>query len=1045
MEIKNKIEVTYGNSIQDGSFMFKVSESSRIIPRANNSKYYFLKEWQVEAVTQLTNEKYFIIQAPTGAGKSYGLCSLAYEKIKNNRQLKVVFAVPQTIIASGFVDKTFISAFGDKVDFNPHANLCSDYTNEGTVRDFLGFLGNSAPVSVGMESQNVVICTHATLVAAFKSNRSLFNNVLVVVDEAHHVRNEIVYTDSEDDGELESENECDEEDENQELIWNGLGEIVSYALENDNQDKNFQIGLTTATFFRSDSASVVPAGTKDDKFSTFFLPFDKFFNSLTHLRSLSFNSVFYSKDYWQQIDECIKRQVEFKKSIFFIPSVMSRSSSGKKNDVLNIIKGISGKQFIVEDIDYQFLNESLKKTTYDNHIYISITRNGETLRFVDFVSEPNRKEKKKIINDSHDADLEENIHGIIALGVFKEGASWKWAENCYIIGERRSLVELVQINGRLYRDVAGKESVSTFYFVDRYFDPTSTEDEFLERSNTTFKTVFVSMMIEEILMPPCKITRRINVVNKITGALEEVVKEYHPILELAGSHDKAITLKKNIIDTFNELSIKELTSAEINKGGDVVLGKIQDLVKKAIIINLEKNKTYSEESIEDAVKEIYDFTAKRNNAIKNTKPKEALKEPMFDVNDINFDIMDKTPLGLWFACSSGDIDTNIFERLRAAVFHVINDGIEKIRKIAKFVNDNKITPKENTDILEEKMLAKWISRMRQAIIGNKGTKSKWYNEYAVEAEKYGIRHIFNTRQGEDMAISKLEEIIVFYHLKNKIPSRTSKDDNEKKMSKWISRMRSNRKKMSTDWYPILDEIAEKNGLTNLFIVHSKEEKNKNRVIEIINFIKNSFGKFPAEKAKDLNERKIAKWISQYRDNGGKRKYGFRLDEECQLLLSEANIDLLKPKIGERAAISKLEEYLTSIGDKNISVDLKRWLSATKSARQNKGTNTWYPSLEKIAKDRGYPDMFEIETDEIRKADQINSVKEIIDFKEKNGKYPSEESKDPTEKKMGRKLSRLKQANQGSCTRKFYPEAQEYAKDRGYPDMFDNRKQKKLGV
>ena len=262
MEIKNKIEVIHGGTIQDGSFMFKVSESSRIIPRVNNSKYHFLKEWQVEAVTQLTNEKYFIIQAPTGAGKSYGLCSLAYEKIKNDRQLKVVFAVPQTIIASGFVDKAFVSAFGDKVDFNPHANLCSDYTNEGTVRDFLGFLGNTAPVSVGMESQNVVICTHATLVAAFKANRSLFNNVLVVVDEAHHVRNEIVYTDLEDDGELESENEFDEEDENQELIWNGLGEIVSYALENDNQDKNFQIGLTTATFFRSDSASVVPAGTK---------------------------------------------------------------------------------------------------------------------------------------------------------------------------------------------------------------------------------------------------------------------------------------------------------------------------------------------------------------------------------------------------------------------------------------------------------------------------------------------------------------------------------------------------------------------------------------------------------------------------------------------------------------------------------------------------------------------------------------------------------------------------------------------------------------
>jgi len=985
MEIKNKIEVIYGNAIQDGNFMFKVSEPSRIIPRVNDSKYHSLKEWQVEAVTQLNNEKYFIIQAPTGAGKSYGLCSLAYEKIKNDRQLKVVFAVPQTIIASGFVDKTFVSAFGDKVDFNPHANLCSDYTNEGTVRDFLGFLGNTAPVSVGMESQNVVICTHATLVAAFKANRSLFNNVLVVVDEAHHVRNEIVYTDLEDDGELESENECDEEDENQELIWNGLGEIVSYALEDNNQDKNFQIGLTTATFFRSDSASVVPAGTKNDKFSTFFLPFDKFFNSLTHLRSLSFNSVFYSKDYWRQIDECIKTQGEFKKSIFFIPSVMSHSSSGKKNDVLNIIKGISGKQFIVEDIDYQFLNESLKKTTYDNHIYISITRNGETLRFVDFVSEPNRKEKKKIINDSHDADLEENIHGIIALGVFKEGASWKWAENCYIIGERRSLVELVQINGRLYRDVAGKESVSTFYFVDRYFDPTSTEDEFLERSNTTFKTVFVSMMIEEILMPPCKITRRINVVNKITGALEEVVKEYHPILELAGSPDKAITLKKNIIDTFNELSIKELTSAEINKGGDVVLGKIQNLVKKAIIINLEKNKTYAEESIEDAVKEIYDFTAKRNNATKNTKPKEALKEPMFDVNDINFDIMDKTPLGLWFACSSGNVGVKDFEKLRTAFCSGIDAQINSVKEIIDFKQKNGNLPSQGSKDQTEKKMGNKLSDLKKAKQG-KG-RSKFYAETHDYAKGRGCPDMFEVETEETRKADQIEsvkEIIDFKEKNGKWPSHASKDQTEKKMGNKLSDLKTAKQgRGNSKFYVETQEYIKDRGYPDMFEVETEETRKADQiesVKEIIDF-KEKNGKYPSEKSKDPTEKKMGKKLS----------------------------------------------------------DLK----SAKQGRDRRGCK-FYPETQDYAKGRGYPDMFEIETEETRKADQIESVKEIIDFKEKNGNLPSQGSKDQTEKKMGKKLSDLKKAKQGKGRSKFYAETHDYAKGRGYPDMFEVRKQKTTG-
>jgi hypothetical protein len=986
MEIKNKIEVIYGDTIQDGSFMFKVSESSRIIPRVNNSKYHSLKEWQVEAVTQLTNEKYFIIQAPTGAGKSYGLCSLAYEKIKNDRQLKVVFAVPQTIIASGFVDKTFVSAFGDKVDFNPHANLCSDYTNEGTVRDFLGFLGNTAPVSVGMESQNVVICTHATLVAAFKANRSLFNNVLVVVDEAHHVRNEIVYTDLEDDGELESENEFDEDDENQELIWNGLGEIVSYALENDNQDKNFQIGLTTATFFRSDSASVVPAGTKDDKFSTFFLPFDKFFNSLTHLCSLSFNSVFYSKDYWRQIDECIKTQGEFKKSIFFIPSVMSRSSSGKKNDVLNIIKGISGKQFIVEDIDYQFLNESLKKTTYDNHIYISITRNGETLRFVDFVSEPNRKEKKKIINDSHDAELEENIHGIIALGVFKEGASWKWAENCYIIGERRSLVELVQINGRLYRDVAGKESVSTFYFVDRYFDPTSTEDEFLERSNTTFKTVFVSMMIEEILMPPCKITRRTNVVNKITGALEEVVKEYHPILELAGSHDKAIALKKNIIDTFNELSVKELTSGEIKNGGEAVSRKIQDLVKKAIIINLEKNKTYAEESIEDAVKEIYDFTAKRNNAIKNTKPKEALKEPMFDVNDINFDIMHKTPLGLWFACSSGEMAVNDFENLRAAICSGIDAGIEKIEEINDFFNVHKKYPSRTVKDNQELRIGSWLANKRNSKNG-KGS-GRFYNEYQSHAEKLGHPNMFDSINDYRKNLEKIEWICEYYKSFGVYPSTISAEKETRKMGRWLSNIK---KRIKIDkFYNEYQIHAEKLGHPNMLGSCFSLEKQKEKLNEIYEFFKLN-NRYPS--VKNHEEGGMANWIYATRaakSGKGTGKFYPELEPMAETLGMHNLFSLNDLDSRQQKQIDVLNEYIkfcndnnkkpSEVGDEN-EIKLARWISKIRGAKAGINNNTWYPILEKIADQNGFEGLFQ-KNSESQVETQLKMLVKVNDFYKK---------------------------------------------------------------
>ena len=120
------------------------------------------------------------------------------------------------------------------------------------------------------------------------------------------------------------------------------------------------------------------------------------------------------------------------------------------------------------------------------------------------------------------------------------------------------------------------------------------------------------------------------------------------------------------------------------------------------------------------------------------------------------------------------------------------------------------------------------------------------------------------------------------------------------------------------------------------------------------------------------------------------------------------------------------------------------LSKLKEAKQGRGSSKFYAETQEYIKDRGYSDVFEVETEQTRKAYQINSVKEIIEFKEKNGNLPSQGSKDQTEKKMASKLSGLKAAKQGRGNYKLYAETQDYAKGRGYPDMFEVRKQKTTG-
>jgi len=121
----------------------------------------------------------------------------------------------------------------------------------------------------------------------------------------------------------------------------------------------------------------------------------------------------------------------------------------------------------------------------------------------------------------------------------------------------------------------------------------------------------------------------------------------------------------------------------------------------------------------------------------------------------------------------------------------------------------------------------------------------------------------------------------------------------------------------------------------------------------------------------------------------------------------------------------------------LEKQLAEKLSGLIQGKRGRGDSVFYPEYQALAEKYGLPDLF----DDLKEKG-VKVVKEIIDFTLKNKRPPSSISKDAVEKKLGSKLSCLKQAKQGRGG-KFYSEYQALAEKHGLPDLFDTQKEKGL--
>lgn len=441
------------------SFGWKPLKTKPIKPTKDG--YYSPRFWQNDCTEILKNSQYSIINAPMGSGKTWEMCNLSTIKMKQDDKLRTIIAVPQTIIGNGFSEVKLLLPDKSKLHWFAQHNLCDEYPNEGTIQYVIDWL--SRP-QVFLQDK-ILICTHSTIVAVYnrlkeQKDLKLLHDLNCWIDEAHHLKN----------AEVEGFEDA--------VISNGIGELVSYLFR---YGKNVHIGLATASFFRGDRLGLLTP-KMEEKFVRFDLPYDEYLETMQYLKSFSFDFILCGPDYHKAIDKILKQRKG--KDIIYIPHPISRHSTGNKYDEVEKIITHYQKRHKGKEIDL------------DNGLTILKNRSGD-FKIVDLVDEDKRKDKKNYICS---IDKSDDLDAIIALGMFKEGANWIWADRSIIVGPRSSLVDVIQMIGRLFRDAPGKGHVEVIQLLPFSLDQTN-EDKFRETLNNYLKAIYASLILENILHP----------------------------------------------------------------------------------------------------------------------------------------------------------------------------------------------------------------------------------------------------------------------------------------------------------------------------------------------------------------------------------------------------------------------------------------------------------------------------------------------------------------------------------------------------------------
>ncbi len=389
---------------------------------------------QTESFKALRNKQLTILNAPTGWGKSFVTLSIVTWKLLKNPKLRCIIVVPQTVISKGFLEDIRFKVRGQWVNWSVGHNLCHVRANQ-RVEALGRFLRRRRQETL---SDRVLVCTHQTLSAAYqKLPTHVFKNLVLWIDEAHHVMNGEV-----EDGSTRS---------------NTMGKVVLQCIKN-----GCDVGLATATFMRGDLRHIL---CEDAGFTAHKVPYDVYFKESPPVESFSIDLLCGDKD--KSLRSILKTK---QKTIIYLPKRNSHFASCKLKERNAIFKILARGGKITKG---------------------SIVTQCGTQRVIDLIDTKGRKARQQYIMDNDDIDV------IIALETCKEGFDWPAAERSIMIGERKSIPEMVQMVGRLFRRYEGKKHASIY----QVMPGVKHGKKFKEHRNRIWTSIFSSMLLEDVLIP----------------------------------------------------------------------------------------------------------------------------------------------------------------------------------------------------------------------------------------------------------------------------------------------------------------------------------------------------------------------------------------------------------------------------------------------------------------------------------------------------------------------------------------------------------------
>ena len=396
-------------------------------------------EMQKRAYSAREN-KYILIKAPPASGKSRALMFLGLDKIYNQGLKKVIVSVPERTIGKSFA-RTELKKFGffTDWDYDDKYNLCTP-GDEGKISIFKNFLFD--------ESSKILICTHATLRHSYNQLKADdFNNVLLAIDEFHHV--------SADEANI-------------------LGKVLNGIMSGSSA----HIVAMTGSYFRGDNIPVL-MDEDEAQFKKVTYNYYEQLNGYKYLKSLGIGYHFYQGEYTSAVNEVLNSD---QKTIIHIPhSGANESLKDKEREVGSILD-------VIGEFD--------SRDSETGIIYLKRKKDNKIIKVADLVSEG--REREKVLEYLRNMSKIDDVDIIIAMAMAIEGFDWPFCEHALTIGYRASLTQVIQIIGRATRDSENKEHSQ---FTNLILEPDASSNKVSVSVNTMLKAISASLLMEQVLAP----------------------------------------------------------------------------------------------------------------------------------------------------------------------------------------------------------------------------------------------------------------------------------------------------------------------------------------------------------------------------------------------------------------------------------------------------------------------------------------------------------------------------------------------------------------